>query len=119
MLIRVATPMRVDWEAQASDPPLSAWRVAVVAGWWHGDESPCCQTGGPFRGVSTIASGVPRCWLSWQGRAWHHLVAGHLPDECPKQWLAGHLQMRGRVVLDAGAVGRVREGGSSLLPVGW
>ena len=35
-----------------------------------------------------------------------------------KQWLAGHLQMRGRVVLDAGAVRRVREGGSSLLPVG-
>ena len=35
-----------------------------------------------------------------------------------KQWLAGHLQMRGSVVLDAGAVARVRDGGSSLLPVG-
>ena len=45
-----------------------------------------------------------------------------LPDTSPmnarKQWLAGHLQMRGRVVLDAGAVRRIRDGGSSLLPVG-
>ncbi|MCH8544766.1 MAG: glutamate 5-kinase [Alcanivorax sp.] len=45
-----------------------------------------------------------------------------LPDITPynarKQWLAGHLQMRGRLVLDAGAVRRLREAGSSLLPVG-
>ena len=45
-----------------------------------------------------------------------------LPDTTPynarKQWLAGHLQMRGRLVLDAGAVRRLREAGSSLLPVG-
>ncbi len=45
-----------------------------------------------------------------------------LPDTSPmnarKQWLAGHLQMRGRLVLDAGAVTRLRDGGSSLLPVG-
>ncbi len=45
-----------------------------------------------------------------------------LPDTSPmnarKQWLAGHLQMRGRLVLDAGAVARLRDGGSSLLPVG-
>lgn len=45
-----------------------------------------------------------------------------LPDaslfRARKQWLAGHLQMRGRLVLDAGAVQRLRESGSSLLPVG-
>ncbi|ASK35082.1 glutamate 5-kinase [Alcanivorax sp. N3-2A] len=44
------------------------------------------------------------------------------PDTSPlnarKQWLGGHLRMRGRLVLDAGAVRRVRESGSSLLPVG-
>ncbi len=34
-----------------------------------------------------------------------------------KQWLAGHLQMRGRLTLDAGAVLALRQG-SSLLPVG-
>ncbi|MEO1819105.1 MULTISPECIES: glutamate 5-kinase [Pseudomonas] len=35
-----------------------------------------------------------------------------------KQWLAGHLQTRGRLLLDAGAVRALRSGKSSLLPVG-
>ena len=45
-----------------------------------------------------------------------------LPDEsrtvARKRWLAGHLQMRGRITLDNGAVHALREKGSSLLPVG-
>ncbi len=45
-----------------------------------------------------------------------------LPDIEPvvarKQWLAGHLQARGRLVLDDGAVRVLRESGRSLLPVG-
>jgi len=35
-----------------------------------------------------------------------------------KQWLAGHLQTHGELVLDAGAVKALREGGRSLLPIG-
>src|SRR5690606_40212306 len=35
-----------------------------------------------------------------------------------KQWLAGHLQTRGRLVIDDGAVKALRSGHSSLLPVG-
>ncbi|KZZ48678.1 glutamate 5-kinase, partial [Oleiphilus sp. HI0122] len=35
-----------------------------------------------------------------------------------KQWLAGHLQTKGDVVLDGGAVKALRAGGKSLLPVG-
>ncbi len=35
-----------------------------------------------------------------------------------KQWLAGHLQLRGELVLDDGAVRVLRESGRSLLPVG-
>src|SRR5690606_7894331 len=35
-----------------------------------------------------------------------------------KQWLAGHLQTRGTLVLDAGAVRALREDNKSLLPVG-
>jgi len=35
-----------------------------------------------------------------------------------KQWLAGHLQTRGKLVLDAGAVNVLRQKGRSLLPVG-
>jgi glutamate 5-kinase len=45
-----------------------------------------------------------------------------LPDtsrlNARKQWLAGHLQMRGTLVLDAGAVKVLCGGGSSLLPIG-
>ncbi len=35
-----------------------------------------------------------------------------------KRWIAGHLQVRGRVHLDAGAVAVLRDKGKSLLPVG-
>ena len=35
-----------------------------------------------------------------------------------KQWLAGHLQTRGRLLLDDGAVRALQSGRSSLLPVG-
>ncbi|WP_458525953.1 glutamate 5-kinase [Onishia taeanensis] len=44
------------------------------------------------------------------------------PEQAPiaarKRWLAGQLQVRGRLTLDAGAVKVLRERGSSLLPVG-
>jgi glutamate 5-kinase len=35
-----------------------------------------------------------------------------------KQWMADHLQLRGAVVVDEGAVQKVRDDGKSLLPVG-
>ena len=35
-----------------------------------------------------------------------------------KQWLAGHLQLRGALVVDAGAERALREAGKSLLPIG-
>ena len=40
------------------------------------------------------------------------------PFAARKRWLAGRLQVRGRLVLDAGAVSVLRESGRSLLPVG-
>ena len=40
------------------------------------------------------------------------------PLAAKKQWIADHLQLRGRVVLDAGAVRALRAQGSSLLPIG-
>ncbi len=46
------------------------------------------------------------------------LVSKREPLDARKQWLAGHLQMRGQLVLDDGAVRVVREQGKSLLPVG-
>ena len=35
-----------------------------------------------------------------------------------KQWLAAHLNVSGQLVVDDGAVTRLRDSGSSLLPVG-
>jgi glutamate 5-kinase len=35
-----------------------------------------------------------------------------------KQWLADHLQLKGRIVIDAGAERALRAGGKSLLPIG-
>ena len=35
-----------------------------------------------------------------------------------KQWLADHLQLKGRVMIDVGAARALRQGGKSLLPVG-
>ena len=40
------------------------------------------------------------------------------PFAARKRWLAGRLQVRGRLTLDAGAVSVLREAGRSLLPVG-
>ncbi|MEO5703256.1 MAG: glutamate 5-kinase [Gammaproteobacteria bacterium] len=40
------------------------------------------------------------------------------PLAARKRWLAGHLQLRGRLTLDAGAVKVLREAGRSLLAVG-
>ncbi len=46
------------------------------------------------------------------------LVANQAPLAARRQWLADHLQVRGRLVLDAGAVRALREQGKSLLPIG-
>jgi len=46
------------------------------------------------------------------------LLSNQAPMAARKQWLASHLQMRGRLYLDAGAVNVLCHKGSSLLPVG-
>lgn len=46
------------------------------------------------------------------------LTADQPPQTARKRWLAGHLQVRGRLVLDEGAVRVLRQQGKSLLPVG-
>lgn len=111
-------------EARASDP-----RVAEVAGG---------SVSGLGRGGMTTKVRAAR--LAARSGTCTHICSGRsprvlaelgrgekpgtllLPDMSPfnarKQWLAGHLQMRGRLVLDAGAARRLRETGASLLPVG-
>lgn len=46
------------------------------------------------------------------------LVAQTAKNQARKQWIADHLQMRGSVTVDAGAVVKVRDEGKSLLPIG-
>ena len=46
------------------------------------------------------------------------LSAGQKPLAARKQWLAGHLQVKGQLVLDAGAVKVLTQQGRSLLAVG-
>ena len=46
------------------------------------------------------------------------LVAQTQKTQARKQWMADHLQLRGTVVVDAGAAAKVRDEGKSLLPIG-
>ncbi len=46
------------------------------------------------------------------------LTAPSLPLAARKQWLAGHLQVTGKLILDDGAIRALRSDGKSLLPIG-
>ena len=46
------------------------------------------------------------------------LVAQTQKQQARKQWMADHLQLRGSVTIDAGAVSKLKSDGSSLLPIG-
>lgn len=71
--------------------------------------------------VTLIASGFEKNII-------HSLISGEekgtllLPRlermDARKQWLAGHLQVKGALELDAGAVKAVQDSGRSLLPIG-
>jgi glutamate 5-kinase len=46
------------------------------------------------------------------------LLAGTPKLAARKQWMVDHLQLRGAVCVDDGAVAKLRDGGKSLLPIG-
>jgi glutamate 5-kinase len=46
------------------------------------------------------------------------LVAQTQKTQARKQWMADHLQLRGAVMVDAGAASKLRDAGKSLLPIG-
>ncbi|WP_148255233.1 glutamate 5-kinase [Aidingimonas lacisalsi] len=71
--------------------------------------------------VTVIASGRERdvlMRLATGERVGTLLRPEQAPIAARKRWLAGQLQVRGWLVLDSGAVGVLRDRGSSLLPVG-
>ena len=47
-----------------------------------------------------------------------HLSAPEMKTAARKQWLADHLQVRGRLILDDGATKALKSDGKSLLPIG-
>lgn len=47
-----------------------------------------------------------------------HLQTTEMKTTARKQWLADHLQLRGKLTLDAGAVKVIQRDGKSLLPIG-
>jgi glutamate 5-kinase len=46
------------------------------------------------------------------------LIAGTGKTAARKQWMLDHLQLRGSVLVDSGAVAKLRDEGKSLLPIG-
>jgi glutamate 5-kinase len=111
-------------EAQAGDPELE--RMAGGAGSSLGRGGMLTKILAAKRAASSGTSTV----IAW-GRepdVLLRLVAGEsigtaLIASTPKlaarkQWMADHLQLRGTVVVDAGAAVKVRDEGKSLLPIG-
>lgn len=47
-----------------------------------------------------------------------HLNATEIKMNARKQWMADHLQLRGKLILDAGALKVISQDGKSLLPIG-
>ena len=111
-------------EAQAGDPQLEA--MAGGAGSSVGTGGMLTKILAAKRAAGSGASTV----IAWgrepdvllrltQGESIGTLlVAPTHKNQARKQWIRDHLQMRGSVTIDAGAVLKLREEGKSLLPVG-
>ncbi len=112
-------------EAQAGDPVLEQQAASGGVGKWG--------RGGMLTKVRAARhaarSGTPTLIASGRrGGVLQAIARGEevgtliLPAQAPldarKRWLAGQLQVRGRFILDDGAVKVLRESGSSLLPIG-
>ncbi|PCJ14877.1 MAG: glutamate 5-kinase, partial [Gammaproteobacteria bacterium] len=111
-------------ETKALDPALRRMASGSVSGLGRGgmatkvDAAVLASRSGAY---TVVAHGREPNVMQrvYQGEALGTLF---LPEQEPiaarKQWLAGHLQMKGTLVLDAGAVKVLKETGSSLLAVG-
>jgi len=74
-------------------------------------------------GATTIIAGgsstdILQKILDEQAGAGTWLYPTQQPLAAKKQWLAGHLQVKGRLVLDEGAIKAIQKDGKSLLPIG-
>lgn len=111
-------------EGRAGDPELSAMAGATGGGLGRGGMATKLRAAAlaARSGASTvIASGrepnvLPR--IAAGDAPGTVLVPEQSPRAARKNWLASHLQMRGRLVLDPGAVRALRDAGKSLLAAG-
>jgi glutamate 5-kinase len=111
-------------EAQAGDPTLEA--MAGGAGSSIGKGGMLTKILAAKRAAGSGASTV----IAWgrepdallrltRGEPIGTLLVAQTPkNHARKQWMADHLQMRGSVLIDAGAVAKVRDEDKSLLPIG-
>ena len=111
-------------EAQAGDPALEA--MAGGAGSSIGKGGMLTKILAAKRAAGSGASTV----IAWgrepdallrltRGEPIGTLLVAQTPkNHARKQWMADHLQMRGSVLIDAGAVAKVRDEDKSLLPIG-
>jgi glutamate 5-kinase len=110
--------------AQAGDPELE--RMAGGAGSSLGRGGMITKILAAKRAAGSGASTV----IAWgrepdvllrlcAGEAIGTLLVAAMPKlAARKQWMADHLQLRGAVTVDAGAVAKLRDEGKSLLPIG-
>jgi glutamate 5-kinase len=111
-------------QAQAGDPALES--MAGGAGSSIGKGGMLTKILAAKRAAGSGASTV----IAWgrepdallrlmRGEAIGTLLLAQTPkNHARKQWIADHLQMRGSVLIDAGAVIKVRDEDKSLLPIG-
>jgi len=111
-------------EAQAGDLSLEA--MAGGAGSSIGKGGMLTKILAAKRAAGSGASTVIACGREpdallrlTRGEAIGTLLVAQTPkNHARKQWMADHLQMRGSVLIDAGAVIKVRDEDKSLLPIG-
>jgi len=115
---------RLIGEARADDPLLDQVAGDSVSGLGRGGMVTKVRAArlAARSGTATLIAGGREPAVLTRVAAAESLGTLILPAQGPvaarKRWLAGHLQVRGRLVLDAGAVRVLRESGKSLLPVG-
>jgi glutamate 5-kinase len=111
-------------EGQAGDPALEA--MAGGAGSSLGKGGMITKIIAAKRAAGSGASTV----IAWgrepdvllrlfSGESIGTLLSAVTPkQQAKKQWMADHLQLKGSIQVDAGAVEKIRSGGKSLLPIG-
>ena len=111
-------------EGRATDPAFHAMASGAAGSLGRGGMATKVRAAelAARSGAATIIAGGREVSILERIHAGESVGSLLVPDEAPwaarKHWLAGHLQMRGTLTLDPGAVKILRQKGVSLLSVG-